>query len=172
MPGPSATATEGFLLATIVELLGIIRDLRKEIAAFCNAEVSQQPKVRGARQKERHARKDEKGDATQRTQLAQPPPKQTYAAAVQASTRRGRLYCGQEGIASRWYSSQPVADELQRTAEKGGYGAVLPAPPYRDRDLADMGAAPAIDALLRSVGWSGEELALTSAHLLVTATSR
>ena len=34
---------------------------------------------------------------------------------------------------------QPVAEELQRTAEKGAYGAVLPARPYRDTDLADTG---------------------------------
>ena len=124
---------------------------------------------------------------------------------------------------------QPVVEELQQTAEKGGYGAVVPARPYRDRDLADTGmtqlapasppvqwpstlkkvllvgrntedawvvaseavaankglhvvaaivnvglpgAAPAIDALLRSVGWSKEDLALTGAHLSVTATSR
>ena len=124
---------------------------------------------------------------------------------------------------------QPVVEELQGTAEKGGYGAVLPARPYRDRDLVDTGmmqpapsstpaqwpttlkkllvvgkatedawalasealmahkslqevaaivnvgrpgAAPAIDTMLRSVGCSKEKLALTGAHLSVTATSR
>ena len=34
---------------------------------------------------------------------------------------------------------QSVAKELQRTAEKGEHTAVLPAGPYRDRDLVDTG---------------------------------
>ena len=34
---------------------------------------------------------------------------------------------------------QPVAEELHRTAEKGGYGAVQPARPYRDRDFVGTG---------------------------------
>ena len=38
-------------------------------------------------------------------------------------------------------------------------------------NVGRLGATPAIDALLRSVGWSKEELALTGAHLSVTATS-
>ena len=227
---PGMATTESALLATIEELRGTIRDLRKEIAALRNAGGSQQPQEAGARQKERRAREEEKKDATQRTQLAQP--QQTYASAVQTSTRRGRAHTvviAKKEPQAAGIPLQPVAEELQRTAEKGGYGAVLPARPYRDRDLVDTGmtqlapsstpaqwpttlkkllvvgkttedawalasealmahkslqevaaivnvgrpgAAPAIDTLLRSVGWSKEELALTGAHLSVTATSR
>ena len=47
---------------------------------------------------------------------------------------------------------QPVAEELQRTAEKGGYGVVRPTRLYRDCDLADTGMtqlAPASPAVQR-----------------------
>ena len=129
---PGTTPTESALLATIEELRGTIHDPRKEIAALRNAGGSQQPQEAGARQKERRAREEEKKDATQRTELAQPLPQQTYASAVQTSTRRGRAHTvviAKKEPQAAGIPLQLVPEELHRTTEKGGYGAVLPARP-------------------------------------------
>ena len=68
--------------------------------------------------------------------------KPTYAETAQTVARQSRRPT--KVVAKRERQAvgiplQPIAEELQRTAEKGGYGAVLPARPYRERDLANTG---------------------------------
>ena len=73
--------------------------------------------------------------ATQQTQLAQ-----TYAEAVLTKAVRTRAkVVAKKEVRSKDVPLQPVAKELQRTATKGGYTAVLPARPYRERDLVETG---------------------------------
>ena len=106
------------------------------------AEAPQQGKEAVVRQRERRPRGEDLGDATQRTQLAQAPPKHSYAAAAQSSARKGRTHTvvvAKREPQSTGIPLKPAAEELQRTAEKGGYGAVVLARPYSHRDLADTG---------------------------------
>ena len=131
------------MLATIAELRGTIRDLRSEIAALRKNE-SAKEKWMPAVQRQREARPASGGDRddTQRTQLAQAPTRPTYAEAAQAGTHRTKVQTkviARKEIPTTGIPLQSMAEELQRTAEKGGYGAVLPARPYRDRDLANTG---------------------------------
>ena len=73
---------------------------------------------------------------------------------------------------------QPVAEELQRTAKKGVYIAVLPARPYRDRDLVDTGTTqlnpgippaqwPALPKKVLVVGRSAEDAWAVASKALV-----
>ena len=113
---PGTATTESALLATTEELRGTIHDLRKGIAALRNAGGSQQPQEVGARQKERRTREEEKRDATHRTQLAQPPPEQTYASAVQASTRRGRAHT--VVVAKKEHQAAGIPLQLRRSSRE------------------------------------------------------
>ena len=76
------------------------------------------------------------------TQLAPATTKPLYAEVMQATARKARPQTKmvvQRQTPAMGIPLQPVAEELHRTAEKGGYGAVQPAPPYLDRDLVGTG---------------------------------
>ena len=137
------TTTESALLAMIAELRGTIRDLRLEIAALRKHKSAKEKAAPAAqRQREMWPASNGDRDAPQRTRLAQPTTRPTYAEAALSSSRRTRVQfkaIARKEVPTTGIPLQPVAEELQRTAEKGGYGAVLPARPYRDRDLANTG---------------------------------
>ena len=126
--------TESALLATIAEIQGTIRDLRKEIAALRKTDAAkEQVGLTTKRQQELHRPGDDDARTlTQRTQLAQPLAKHSYAEAAQTPVRRTQTQTTVVAKREPRNAGQPVA-------EKGGYGAVLPARPYRDRDLVETG---------------------------------
>ena len=133
---------------------GTIRDLRLEIAALRKHEPAKEKAAPAAqRQRETWPTGGGNRDAMERTRLAQPTTRPTYAEAAQASSRRTRMQTkviAMKEVPTTGIPLQPVAVELQRTAEKGGYGVVLLARPYRDKDLTDTGMVQQAPAALPS----------------------
>ena len=145
--GKKRSTAEAALLATVEDLRRTIRGLRAEIATLRkSAPTQKQAKTARTespeRQRVRRPSAPSTPKKTQQTQLAQAAAKPSYATVAQGAARKTRTQTTVVAKRETWQTGtplQPVAEELQRTAEKEGYGTVLPAHPYRDRDLVDTG---------------------------------